>query len=261
MPSVGEVFSRLTYGGILKHYRAENQKRPLNIDNWLNIKSLNIIKFPVSKYESVYRAKRINNSSSYQAYSAIFTFEFVKELSRRISKNNPQKNFTIGIVAAYRVQADLIEKLFATIKNPPNVQITSGTIHGFQGDECDIVFAIFNPPPFIINSPEMFLNRQNIINVSISRARDYLFLVMPDDNTEKISNLWLIKNVEKLFKENGYRLFDAARIEELIFGKKNHIEENSFSTGHQNVNIYTAPEHTYEIRSDDNAVDIQIHKV
>lgn len=134
----------------MKHYRNENLKRSLKISKWLDVKSLNIIKFPVSKYESVYRAKRINNSSSYQAYSAIFTFEFVKEMNIQISKNNPTEKFSIGIIAPYRVQADLIEKLFATVPSPSNIQISAGTIHGFQGDECDIIFAIFNPPPYIV---------------------------------------------------------------------------------------------------------------
>ena len=179
-------------------------------------------------------------------------------MSRQISQNNPEKNFTIGIVAPYRVQADLIEKLFATAQIPPNIQISASTIHGFQGDECDIIFAVFNPPPSI--SDKIFLNRQNIINVSISRACDYLFLIMPDDRTANIENLWLIKAVEKLFGKHNYSKFNSTEIEELIFGTENYIEENSFSTGHQHVNIYTKPERVYEIRSDDNAVDIQLHK-
>lgn len=104
------------------------------------------------------------------------------------------------------------------------------------------------------------MNRKNIINVAISRARDYLFLVMPDNDTEKVENLWLIKKVENLFHNRDYSEFSSADMENLIFGSKQYIEDNSFSTGHQNVNIYTKPERIYEIRSDDNAVDIQIHK-
>lgn len=46
----------------------------------------------------------------------------------------------------------------------------------------------------------MFLNKRNIINVSISRARDYLFVVMPDDDTDNISNLRLVKRVESLIQ-------------------------------------------------------------
>ena len=35
---------------------------------------------------------------------------------------------------------------------------------------------------------------------------------------------------------------------------------NTFSTGHQSVNVYGLPEKYYEVRTEDNAVDIQIHK-
>ena len=50
-------------------------------------------------------------------------------------------------------------------------------------------------------SKEMFLNKKNIINVSISRARDYLFIIMPDDDTENVDNLRLVKRVERLARE------------------------------------------------------------
>ena len=42
-------------------------------------------------------------------------------------------------------------------------------------------------------------------------------------------------------------------------GKENYLEENTFSTGHQVVNVYSKPEHYYEVRSDDSAIDVQIH--
>jgi hypothetical protein len=38
-----------------------------------------------------------------------------------------------------------------------------------------------------------------------------------------------------------------------------HHEENTFATSHQLVNVYGRAEKRYEIRSEDNAVDIQIH--
>ncbi|MFR1060397.1 MAG: hypothetical protein ACLSEY_08040 [Enterocloster sp.] len=51
LPSVGSIFSKFAYGGILQHYRNETDRRPLNLDSSFNIDVLNIIKFPVSKYE------------------------------------------------------------------------------------------------------------------------------------------------------------------------------------------------------------------
>ena len=261
VPAIGEIFSNFAYDGILEHNREDFEQRKLNIDDWLGVKTLNIIKFPVSKYESIYRSRKLNGRSSYHVYSALFTFEFVNNLSERLTENNPDKKFSSGIVAPYRAQADMIEKLFATIKPSDKISIQIGTVHTFQGDECDILFAVFNAPPNISSSPEMFLNRENIINVAISRARDYLFVVMPDDNTDKVENLLLVKKVEGLFADAGdlSGQFSANVLEKLMFGKENYIEENSFVTGHQDVNVYALPERQYEIRSEDNAVDVQLH--
>lgn len=265
VPAIGKIFSELAYKGILNHARKDSDQRSLKIDNWFDVKTLNIIKFPVKKYESIYRSKRLNGTSSYHIYSALFTFEFIKKLNTWIEKNANEK-FSIGIVAPYRAQADLLEKLFASAKQSEQINkridIQIGTVHTFQGDECDILFAVFNTPPTISASPKMFLNRLNIINVAISRAKDYLFLVMPDDNTENIENLRLVKEVERLFANNMINSgeFATQDIEKSIFGNPNYIEENSFATGHQSVNVYARPERKYEIRSEDNAVDVQVHE-
>jgi len=261
VPDIGSIFSSFAYGGILKHYRASSSQRPLNLDNSIGIKTLNIIKYPVSRYESIYRAKRLQHSSSYQVYSALFTYEYICFLSRMIAKANPNEKFRIGVIAPYRAQADLIDKLLASEKLPKEVDVLVGTIHGFQGDECDIIFSVFNTPPTISNSNEMFLNKRNIINVSISRARDYLFVIMPDDDTENVNNLRLVKRVERLIKGTSVwteRLSPA--LEEMMFGNDHFLEDNAFSTSHQSVNVYGLPEKRYEVRTEDSAVDIQIHR-
>lgn len=261
VPDLGYVFSNFAYGGILKHYRSAESQRQLNVGNDLGVDTLNIIKFPVSRYESIYRCKRLQNSSSYQIYAALFTFEYACYLARSIASNNPGQEFKIGIIAPYRAQSDLIEKLIASEHLPNTIDVQVGTIHGFQGDECDIIFAVFNPPPTISSSNEMFLNKRNIINVSISRARDYLFVVMPDDDTENISNLRLVKRVENLIKSTDVWSEAASpELEELIFGSATYLEDNTFSTSHQSVNVYGLPEKCYEVRTEDAAVDIQIHK-
>jgi len=259
IPSVGSIFSQFAYGGILKHYRSEASRKPLNID--LKVEPLNLIKFPVSKYESIYRCKRLQHSSSYQVYSALFTFEFAHYFAEKIASSNPNETFRIGVIAPYRAQADLIEKLICSKDIPSVVDIQVGTIHGFQGDECDAIFVVLNTPPSISASPEMFLNKRNIINVSISRAKDYLFLIMPDDDTDNIHNLRLVKRVERLIKDGGgYTEMHTPHLEGLMFGSSTYLEDNTFSTGHQSVNVYGLPEKCYEIRSEDTAVDVQIHR-
>lgn len=261
IPSVGSIFSKFAYGGILQHYRDESDRRLLNLDGSFNIEPLNIIKFPVSKYESIYRCKRLQHSSSYQVYCALFTFEYVSYFAKAIAKANPEQFFRIGIIAPYRAQADLIEKLIGSEDVHSEIDIQVGTIHGFQGDECDIIFAVFNTPPCITSGKDMFLNKRNIINVSISRAKDYLFIVMPDDYTENINNLRLVKQVEQLVKgSNSYSEMLTPDLEDMMFGSSTYLEDNSFSTGHQSVNVYGLPEKCYEIRSEDVAVDVQIHR-
>lgn len=260
IPEIGNIFSNFAYGGILHHYRSSESQRPLNLKDGLIVKALNIIKFPVSKYESIYRAKRLQHSSSYQIYSALFTYEYICYLSKSIASANSGSLFKIGVIAPYRAQADLIDKLLASEKLPSEVDVQVGTIHGFQGDECDIIFSVFNTPPTISASKEMFLNKRNIINVSISRARDYLFIIMPDDDTENISNLQLVKHVEHLVKSTTAWVESfTPDIELLMFGTPNYLESNAFSTSHQSVNVYGLPEKCYEVRTEDNAVDVQIH--
>jgi len=260
IPCIGEIFSRFTYGGVLEHYRKTESQKPLLIEQSLDVKAINIIKFPVSKYESIYKPKRLQGKSNYQVYSALFTFEFVKYLAEQINLAQSNESFRIGIIAPYRTEADLIDKLLASEKIPKDIDIQVGTIHGFQGDECDAIISVFNPPPSISGHPDMFLNKKNIINVSISRARDYLFILMPDDNTENINRLTLVKQIEQLGKQQPYWIeYNTAEIEETIFGNASYLEDNSFSTSHQIVNVYGTPERCYEIRSEDSAVDIQIH--
>ena len=260
LPSVGSVFSNFAYGGVLQHNRREEDQKELLLGDDLSLKSLNIIKFPTSKYESIYRPKRLYKSN-YQIYSALFTFEFCCFLAGRISKHYPGKEFSIGIVAPYRAEADLIEKLSNTISLPREIRIQAGTIHGFQGDECDIVMVVLNTPPRISSDPDMFLNKKNIINVAISRARDYLFLIMPDDNTDGINNLRLVKKVEALCRKQpgNCQCYTTEELERVMFNQPDYLELNSFSTGHQSVNVYGLPEMKYEIRSEDTAVDVQIH--
>lgn len=259
IPTIGNVFSQFTYDGILEHHRTGADQKKLTIAGF-DFKDINIIKFPVAKFESIYKPNTLNKSS-YQVYSALFTVEFVQSLAFQIHASHKDK-FRIGIICPYKAQATLIEKLLAQqFENNEKVEILIGTIHGFQGDECDIVISIFNPPNSISNNPEMFLNRQNILNVSISRARDYLFILMPDDNTQDIENLDKIKKIEKLiyrFAPDSYSVFESANIEKIMFGSDSYVYDNSFATSHQAVNVYSKPERKYEVRCEEIAIDVQI---
>ncbi|MBN9657064.1 MAG: ATP-binding protein [Acidobacteria bacterium] len=261
IPDVGEVFSRFTYDGMLSHYRGPSPRRGLRV-NGVDAKPLNLIKFPVSKYESIYRPRRLKTGTPYQTYSALFSFEFMCHLAGQVAAAGCGGcPFKIGIIAPYRAQANIIDKLVDSWDDRPDgVAVQVGTIHGFQGDECDAIIAVFNPPPNISANPQMFLNRHNILNVAISRARDYLFIIMPDEQTENIRNLQKVSLIESLVKERtgAYSELAAHRLEEMILGSRTYLEDNTFSTGHQMVNVYKRAERQYEVRCDESAVDVQI---
>ena len=255
---IGEVFSKFTYRGVLEHFRSPDTARPLNIEHYLEYDNLNIIHFPVSQYESIYKAKKLK-ASNYQVYSALFAYEFAVYLSKSIAFENPNEYFSIGIIAPYSAEAGLVDKLLAYADIPKNITINSSTIHGFQGDECDIIIALFNPPPHISTNKEIFLNKQNVINVAISRARDYLFVLVPDENTANVKDLVLVEKLKSIMrKEETVELY-SSEVEELLFDSEKYIEENAFSTGHQLVNVYGLPERRYEVRSEENALDVQVH--
>lgn len=259
LPKIGELFSKFTYDNILIHYRNENSAIPIPYNSKIAIDSLNIVKFPVRKYESIYRPQRLKGSSPYHIYSAIFSFELVKYLSSLDWQRTASDIFRIGVIAPYRAQADIVSKLVEGTTFPDKIDIQVGTIHGFQGDECEVILALFNPPPYISTSGNTFLNNRNIINVAISRARDYLFIVMPDDETIGVDDLHLIKNIESLCISQGCNIIESMDIENSIFGKRTYLEDNSFTTSHQDVNVYRTPELKYEIRCESMAVDLQIH--
>ena len=147
-------------------------------------------------------------------------------------------------------------------------------MHGFQGDEYDIVFCMFSPAmdndqekyqvPNILHplGKKNFYHKKNILNVAISRAKDYLFIMVPDENTPNIQNFvyWSeMQNLMNTLKIN-YNDFKYTDIEKHIFDVQNHIENHSLKTEHQIVNIYSEPFIEYFVTTSDAAVDVQIKK-
>jgi len=88
---------------------------------------------------------------------------------------------------------------------------------------------------------------------------------MPIDRLNRIdtSKLFLLERIraicqsEKEIKE-VLAEYNDQEIEKILFGTTNKIEEISFPTAHQDVNVYSRLDKKYEIRYDDSAVDIQI---
>lgn len=258
VPAIGEVFSRYSYAGLLKHYRSQSEQSPIKIEG-LPMKTINFIQFKVEKYDNIFGPKKLAGSNV-QIYSVLLVTELCQYIAK---KYKGDKDLNIGIICPYVAESQMIERLLEQQQNiPENINFNVGTIHGFQGDECDIVFVVFNPPKAMGTQPErIMLNRKHIINVAISRAKDFLFVLFPHPSTEGFKNLYEIRNLGRLATDvvgDHVKTFTCDAIEQIIFGKKFYLENNTFVTSHQMANVYTEPGMKYEVRIDENSVDVQI---
>ncbi|MBB2147372.1 AAA domain-containing protein [Pedobacter gandavensis] len=267
---IGSLFGKFSYHDQLEHARANFKdgrpcSRPLPkafID--LGIKPITLLRFPVNDEDSVYKPARLAKSP-YQLYSAILTYEIVKYLEKHINKNEP---WTVGIVCPYRSQATLVNKMIESLDFGNHLTVIIDTVHGFQGDECDMVFFIVNPPNHKISHPNYnaFIHKKFLINVAISRAKDYLIILYPDHQTEGIHNLQQINrnspgSLESILRDQMNIDLDSItvnseHIEQKIFSEKQHIEKNTFTNQHQLVNIYAQAQKKYVVRESYNAIDM-----
>lgn len=259
VPSIGRLFSEYAYNGGVSSNREQTSQRKLTMENY-DVKSVNFVMFPVD-YFSIFEPHKIG-SSPIHIYSALFTFEFVKYVARNIEQQKDEKPWRIGVISPYRAQAEVINKLWEQrTELYQNVEVSIGTVHGFQGDECDIIIAVYNPPATGLKraADRTFVNKKNILNVAISRAQDYLFILMPDRDFEHYDKLET-KTIGYIAEKDAKEMttITSQKLEKVIFNDSHFIEKNTFVTTHQLANVYTAPASLYEVRFDDKSVDIQI---
>lgn len=258
LPAIGRIFSQYAYNGKLNHHRTDAEIKEVSIDDF-PLKPINFIQFRVDKYDNIYGPKKLSGSNV-QIYSVLLINEICRFVATRYTDD---RNLNIGIICPYVAESQMIERLIEQIPDiPDNITFSVGTIHGFQGDECDMVFVVFNPPKGMTTHPDkIMLNKQHIINVAISRARDYLFLLIPHKDTVGYENLVEINKIGRIVisgSKEDYQFFTCDQIEKIIFNQSKYLEENTFVTSHQMANVYTEAGMKYEVRIDDNSVDVQI---
>ncbi|OAV73192.1 putative DNA helicase [Bacteroidales bacterium Barb6] len=254
---IGQLFSELSYSKLLKHDREINRKESKKLpDEFKKLVSSNVtfIDIPLDENKSIYKINKLLYSS-YQTYCAILVAEIIKYFDT-VNKN---EQWTIGLIAPYKAQAILLHKLVTSYGISENVKIYSDTVHGFQGDECDIVFFICNPNNYYYtNHEKCLLSKEYIYNVAISRARDYLIIFHP---FFKIQDNPFIENITQSYRKNfGVSIIKkAADIEKILFDNGGRfIENNSYTTGHDNVNVFGFSDMKYFVKANDSAIDIQL---
>jgi len=258
IPTIGELFSDYAYNGLLKHYRNEESQKKLNL-KCIDFSTINYFPFRVERYDSMFGPKKLSGSPVH-IYSVLLVVEFAKFLAYKYTEVHPDgERLSIGIICPYKAEAQFINRLLEQTKDiPKQVNITIGTIHGFQGDECDAIIAVFNPPTGLKSATnQIHLNNPNIINVAVSRARDYLFVFLPHKDMDGYQKLREINRLGTLSK--GWKSWTCDQLESIMFGRSQYIENASYVTSHQMANVYLPQaDYRYEVRIDENSVDIQI---
>ncbi|MEK8019118.1 MAG: hypothetical protein VSS75_019785 [Candidatus Parabeggiatoa sp.] len=91
---------------------------------------------------------------------------------------------------------------------------------------------------------------------SVSRARDYLILLIPI-----VDGLGQIKRLEALLKNKimqHYQKLSSETVEKILFKQTNYIDKNTSISTHQNINVYGKAKKKYEVRIGSRAVDVRL---
>ena len=252
-PTIGNLISEFTYNGLVDNDLQRDAQKPLELDG-IEVKDINFVGFKIEKLDKLYGVTAINNSA-FHLYAAIFTYNMVEYVVEQITQKYPNENYTIGIVCPYGAEANVINQLLENRSlNRSNCKVTSGTVHKFQGDECDIMFIVLNPPMNV--SSNSHINKDNIINVAMSRARDYIFFVLPEGQIDGYN----IKNrLGSIIRNDDRSILKCPDIESILFNKnREFIYQNTNVTCHMPVNVYYNNSAKYNVRIDDMNIDIQV---
>lgn len=261
---IGNIYSRFQYEGLLQHGRKEGKggsAEPRKLPEYfvrLGFKPVTIIRYPVHKEDAIYTPWKLNQSP-FHIYSAFLVNELIWKF-----RQETEENWQIGVISPYRAQATILNKLLGSHQDRTKLEIISDTVHGFQGDECDMVFAVFNPSSLQLQYSRFF-KKEYILNVAVSRARDYLVILIPDleeemnrlplfDLHRRGSLLSIIKELPEEFVAD----LKATALEAQLMGAHHYFTENSFVNAHQNVNVYGDLYKDYIVRYSNSAVDIHI---
>jgi len=164
-------------------------------------------------------------------------------------RKNPEKPVSIGIVSPFRAQVEQLKTSVGLVLSEHMIkkhQIEIGTAHTFQGDERDIILASWAFAPNSFPQSLTFLQKPNLFNVAISRAkskmisfvsknprelpeglfRSYLSYIQEYEAKQKsIEN----KEIEENFYKNSFEKEVAQAIRELGYEVQAGAEIAGFS--------------------------------
>lgn len=254
--SIGNLVSKFSYDGILKNDSNKAQPKRLDIPN-MKVEPINVIGYEVIPMSHLYDFNMVDNSAVH-VYSAIFAYEFAAHIAKLVSSYSDKEHYTIGIVSPYKKQASAIQEMLASRKIDTDIcSVSCGTVHKFQGGECDIMIVVMNYPN-TYSGENANINNLNIMNVAMSRAKDYVFFLSPE---KRVGEKAVYPMNDELFRQlpTGFNFHHAHVLEKIMFDDETFIAKNASLKSHLPVNVSTPTGKRYEVRISDTALDIQIN--
>ncbi len=118
--------------------------------------------------------------------------------------------FSIGVITPYRGQASLLRALMFGQKYPIEFEnrVKIGTIHTFQGSECDVIIYDMVDCPRLESGRSLQIGKiyaagdgERLVNVAVSRARHKLIVVCDPDYIKNIPGSTISDNTRALFQK------------------------------------------------------------
>jgi hypothetical protein len=104
----------------------------------------------------------------------------IDEVISQVAAMDAAGETSIGVVSPFRAQADALEEAILNTFGPDDIDrlgLRVGTVHGFQGNERDVVIASLAIAPDDAAGSLRFLQNPNLFNVLITRARREMVVV------------------------------------------------------------------------------------
>lgn len=253
-----DITGRFAYGGkLISDRKTPTLNLPQGVLPIFN-DAVTFVRFPVSEKDSKVEMQRLTDlcsfkGSNYNIYSALLVREILQYFFNQIENSGLRDMISIGVITAYTAQKKLISELLnaenRAVRYPGNITVNVNTVHRFQGGEFDIVFLILNPPSAGLSKPDLTLiNKKYLINVAVSRAKDHLVILYPDDETCNTANIQHINRKSKLTniemiaedvlgKSVGETTYTADEIEKMLFGISGYLESSCIVTDKKEVNF------------------------
>lgn len=162
------------------------------------------------------KGKRGEGAENLTEIEAIF-----KHVRQIMAQSPSDKPITIGILSPFRDQVNAIVKEMPKYISQTELErhdITVGTAHSLQGDEKDIVILSLSLDPKFHHGTLNFLEKPNVFNVSITRAKKRLIVVSsvtPDDLPNGLLKEFLIHATTAPINEIPRGIFES-RFEEQV---------------------------------------------